>query len=102
MTQQDGTTTRDTKPVRVPADYPKWGVSTQCDGHRPFLAVGEDEVTIVACQRSTGQHVAMSADCDCCDCAAHKGPSWTSLRWNRHTPGALPAVQVVPDQEGTP
>lgn len=82
----------------VPTDYPDLGLATKCDNDfRPFLALGDEERTIVACQRPPGLHVAMYADCDCCACTHHLGPGWSSLRWNRNTPGALAASK----QEGS-
>ena len=83
----------ETTTIRIPAEFPVCGVVTECDGHRPFLLLGDSSRTVVACQRLPGNHIGMYADCDCCDCTSHRGPGWTSLRWNRHTPGALESIE---------
>lgn len=44
-------------PLFIPAESPDSGVATQCDGHRPFLLLGDSTSTIVACLRTPGRHI---------------------------------------------
>lgn len=69
-------------------------VPVDCNAIKPFLMLGDEQRTIVSCQRPPSQHIGMDADCDCCDCTAHVGPGWSSLRWNRDTPGALSSTTI--------